>query len=115
MNAAKAKTTPATAQSAKRDQRLYQVLVAPHVSEKTTRAAEKHRQITFRVLRDADKREIKAAVEKIFSVKVQRVTVVNQRGKFKYFQRTPGQRSSWKKAYVTLAEGHDIDFATAEA
>jgi len=115
MNAAKAKTTPATAHSAKRDQRLYQVLVAPHVSEKTTRAAEKHRQITFRVLRDADKREIKAAVEKIFSVKVQRVTVVNQRGKFKYFQRTPGQRSSWKKAYVTLAEGHDIDFATAEA
>jgi len=114
MNAAKTKAAAAV-QSAKRDQRLYQVLVAPHVSEKTTRAAEKRRQIAFRVRRDADKREIKAAVEKIFSVKVRRVTVVNQRGKFKPFQRTPGWRNSWKKAYVTLAEGHDIDFATAEA
>ncbi len=93
------------------EERIYQVLIAPLVSEKTTRVADKHRQVAFRVLPDATKHEIKQAVEKAFTVEVESVQVANMRGKVKRFGRTPGVRSNWRKAYVRLKEGHDIDFA----
>lgn len=90
------------------------ILLGPHVSEKTTRVAEKHNQVAFRVRTDADKAEIRKAVELLFEVKVENVTVVNVKGKAKRFGQTPGRRSDWKKAYVKLAEGHDIDFLNPE-
>jgi large subunit ribosomal protein L23 len=86
--------------------RLLEVIRAPHISEKGTRVAEKYRQIVFRVAPDASKDEIKAAVEHAFSVKVQAVQTLHMKGKTK---RT-GRRKDWKKSYVTLAPGHDIDF-----
>jgi large subunit ribosomal protein L23 len=90
------------------------VLVAPHVSEKSARVADTGNQIVFRVLRDASKPEIKAAVEMMFEVKVDAVQVVNVAGKTKRFGGRPGRRSDWKKAYVTLAQGQTIDFAGVE-
>jgi len=96
------------------DERLMTVLVGPHVSEKSTIIAEKHNQICFRVRRDSTKKEIAQAVEMMFEVKVDAVQVTNVRGKHKRFGKTMGKRSDWKKAYVTLAEGHDIDFLGAE-
>ena len=95
-------------------ERLMQVLVAPHVSEKGARVAEQGNQIVFRVARDATKPEIKAAVELMFEVKVDAVQVVNVAGKAKRFGGRPGRRSDWKKAYVKLAQGQTIDFAGAE-
>jgi large subunit ribosomal protein L23 len=95
-------------------ERLMQVLVAPHVSEKGARVAEQGNQIVFRVLRDATKPEIKAAVELMFEVKVDAVQVVNVAGKAKRFGGRAGRRSDFKKAYVTLAQGQTIDFAGAE-
>jgi large subunit ribosomal protein L23 len=97
------------------DERLYQVLVGPVISEKSTRVADKHRQVVFEVLPDADKLEIKRAVEKAFNVEVQSVKVSNVRGKAKRFGRTPGARKNRKKAYVRLKEGHDIDFSGGQA
>ena len=91
-------------------ERLYQIIRRPVISEKTTIAADKNQQIVFEVLEDANKSEIREAVETLFEVKVKQVQVVNVRGKVKRFGRTPGQRSNWKKAYVRLQEGHDIDF-----
>ena len=91
-------------------ERLYQIIRRPVISEKTTIAADKNQQIVFEVLEDANKSEIREAVETLFEVKVRQVQVVNVRGKVKRFGRTPGQRSNWKKAYVRLQEGHDIDF-----
>ncbi len=91
-------------------ERLMQVLLAPHASEKTARVEERANQVTFRVLRDANKAEVKAAVELMFDVKVDGVTVVNQQGKAKRFGKTQGHRQDFKKAYVTLAEGSKIDF-----
>ncbi len=96
------------------EERLMQVLRAPHVSEKSTRVADQARQFVFRVATDADKREIKRAVEKMFKVEVERVQVMNVKGKRKSFQRSPGKRPDWKKAYVRLKEGHDIDFSAGE-
>jgi len=96
-------------------ERLMQVVIGPHVSEKGARLADAHRQICFRVLRDATKPEIRAAVEKLFSVKVEAVTVSRMHGKLKRFGRSIGHRQDWKKAYVTLAEGHDIDFTGTAA
>lgn len=93
---------------------LYQVILAPHVSEKTTRVAEKNSQIVFRVRRDASKPVIKQAVEKMFNVQVESVTVTNVKGKEKKFGKTPGRRSDWKKAYVRLKPGQDINFAGIE-
>jgi large subunit ribosomal protein L23 len=90
------------------------ILLGPHVSEKTTRTAEKHNQVAFRVRKDADKAEIRRAVELLFEVKVDKVTVVNVKGKVKKFGQTLGRRSDWKKAYVKLAEGHAIDFLNPE-
>ena len=94
--------------------RLAQVLVEPIVSEKATAVAEKHNQVLFKVLRNATKPEIKAAVELMFEVKVDAVQVVNVMGKAKRFGGRPGKRSDWKKAYVKLAQGQTIDFAGAE-
>jgi large subunit ribosomal protein L23 len=93
---------------------LSRVLIAPLVSEKSTRVADQNRQMVFRVLRDASKPEIRKAVEIMFDVTVTAVQVLNVRGKVKRFGRTVGRRSDWKKAYVTLAEGSDIDFVGAE-
>jgi len=93
---------------------LYQVILAPHVSEKSTRVAEKNSQIVFRVRRDASKPVIKQAVEKMFNVQVESVTVTNVKGKEKKFGKTPGRRSDWKKAYVRLKPGQDINFAGIE-
>jgi large subunit ribosomal protein L23 len=95
-------------------ERLMTILLGPHVSEKTTRVAEKNNQVTFRVRNDANKAEIRKAVELLFEVKVENVTVVNVKGKVKRFGQTLGRRSDWKKAYVKLAEGHDIDFLNPE-
>lgn len=92
------------------EERLMQLLVAPQVSEKSTDVAERHNQVVFRVQREATKPEIRAAVERMFEVKVEGVTVVNVKGKRKRFGRLQGRRSDWKKAYVTLAEGQEIDF-----
>lgn len=77
--------------------RIFQVLLAPHVSEKATVVAEKGNQFVFRVARDADKREIKAAVEALFEVKVKDVRTLNVKGKNKVFGRLQGKRSDWKK------------------
>lgn len=92
------------------DERLMQLLIAPQVSEKSTEVAERHNQVVFRVRREATKPEIRAAVERMFDVKVEAVTVANVKGKRKRFGRLHGRRSDWKKAYVTLAEGQEIDF-----
>jgi large subunit ribosomal protein L23 len=89
---------------------LMTVLIGPHLSEKSSRAADTRRQYVFRVRPDADKPQIRRAVELMFGVKVAGVQVVHTFGKVKRFGRTPGVRQDWKKAYVTLAEGQDIDF-----
>ncbi|MEO0975295.1 MAG: 50S ribosomal protein L23 [Pseudomonadota bacterium] len=94
-------------------ERLMTLLLGPHVSEKTTRVAEASNQVVFKVRRDASKPEIAEAVEMMFDVKVEQVQVVRQQGKVKRFGARFGRRSDWKKAYVTLAEGHDIDFLDA--
>ena len=91
--------------------RLHRVIVAPVISEKATRVAEKRNQAVFKVLRDASKPEIKLAVEQLFKVKVTDVNTLNVAGKNKRFGQSMGRRSDWKKAYVTLAEGQEIDFA----
>jgi large subunit ribosomal protein L23 len=91
--------------------RMHRLILAPIVSEKSTRALEQGNQVVFKVLRDAAKPEIKIAVEKLFNVKVVDVTTLNVKGKNKGGQKSPGRRSDWKKAYVTLAEGQTIDFA----
>ena len=93
------------------DERLMNVLVAPHVSEKSTRVADRHKQITFRVLTGARKPEIRRAVEKMFNVEVESVSVLNVKGKNKGLRgRNRGRRPDWRKAYVRLKPGHDIDF-----
>ena len=91
--------------------RLAQVLVAPIVSEKATAAAEKNNQVLFKVLRDATKPEIKAAVELMFKVEVKSVSTVTQKGKVKRFGRSIGRRDHVKKAYVALKAGQEINFA----
>jgi large subunit ribosomal protein L23 len=95
-------------------ERLMKVLLSPVVSEKSTRVADDHRQYVFKVLTDASKPEIRKAVELMFEVKVKGVQVTNVRGKVKRHGQSLGRRANWKKAYVTLAEGHDIDFMGAE-
>ena len=94
---------------------LMSVLLGPHVSEKSTRVGEKHQQVVFRVRRDADKEQVRRAVEAMFEVKVADVQIVNVRGKFKRFGAMMGKRSDWKKAYVRLAPGSDINFAGEQA
>jgi large subunit ribosomal protein L23 len=95
-------------------ERLLQVILGPHVSEKSTAAAEGASQVVFRVRRDATKPEIRRAVELLFEVKVDDVSVVNVRGKTKRFGTRTGKQSSWKKAYVRLAPGQNLDFIGPE-
>lgn len=95
-------------------ERLTQVILSPLVSEKCTNVADKYRQVVFKVLPDATKTEIKQAVEQLFKVKVTAVNLCNVKGKQKKFKQQSGQRKNWKKAYVTLQEGHDISFVGAE-
>lgn len=94
--------------------RIFQVLLAPHISEKASIVADKHRQFVFKVAKDATKPEIKAAVEKLFDVKVKSVQTVVMPGKNKRFGRFEGRRGDTKKAYVALQPGYDINFAGAE-
>jgi len=91
-------------------ERLMQVLLSPIISEKANIAAEASAQYAFRVAPDADKREIGRAVELMFDVKVDRVQVINVKGKRKRFRQRMGKRPGWRKAYVRLQPGHDIDF-----
>ena len=93
---------------------LMNVVLAPVVSEKSTLVADKNRQYVFRVADDATKPEVKAAIELLFKTKVQSVTVLNVRGKEKRFGRFMGRRRNWKKAYVRLAAGQEINFAATE-
>ncbi len=90
-------------------ERLYTVLHGPHISEKSTVIADEAGQVVFRVAPDANKHEVKTAVEKLFDVEVRDVRTVNVKGKRKRFGMVRGRRRDWKKAYVTLAEGQDID------
>lgn len=92
------------------EEKLFHVILAPHVSEKSTRLADKNRQMVFEVRRDATKPVIKLAVEKMFNVQVESVTVTNVKGKRKQTGRTAGRRQDWKKAYVRLKPGQDINF-----
>jgi large subunit ribosomal protein L23 len=92
-------------------ERLYNVLIAPIVSEKSTMIADKHNQVAFKVAQDATRREVKAAVELLFKVQVDKVQILNRRGKEKKFGRTPGRRNNLRKAYVCLKPGQEINFA----
>ena len=94
-------------------ERIFKVLMAPHISEKATVLAGTVNQVVLKVATDATKREIKAAVEQLFTVDVTGVRVVNVKGKTKRTKHGVGQRSDWKKAYVSLAAGQEIDFGIA--
>lgn len=91
-------------------ERLMQVLLAPQISEKATFVAEKNEQVIFRVASDATKPEIKAAVELLFKVDVESVQVANVKGKVKRFKGATGRRKGWKKAFVSLKPGQEINF-----
>lgn len=95
-------------------ERVYRVILGPVVSEKASVCADKNNQIVFKVARDAAKNEIREAIEKLWSVKVLSVNTLVVKGKRKRFGRFDGKRQDWKKAYVTLAPGADIDFLGAE-
>lgn len=95
-------------------ERLLQVILAPQITEKATRLADKHQQIAFKVRTDATKPEIKAAVELVFKVEVDGVAVINVKGKTKRSGRTMGRRKDWKKVYVSLKPGQEINFAAGE-
>ncbi len=96
-------------------ERLLQVLLAPQVSEKATYVADKNEQIVFRVASDATKPEVKAAVELLFKVQVDAVQILNVKGKVKRFGRGVGQRKGWKKAFVCLKPGQEINFVEGGA
>lgn len=93
--------------------RLMKVLLAPIVSEKSTMVADKNNQVAFRVMQDATRGEVKAAVELLFKVQVESVQVLNAKGKAKRFGRFEGRRRNVRKAYVSLAPGQEINFAEA--
>jgi len=90
--------------------RVYQVLLSPHISEKTALGAEEEGRHTFKVAPDATKLEVRKAVEKLFDVEVTSVQILNVKGKVKRFGAATGTRSNWKKAIVRLADGQDLDF-----
>ena len=92
-------------------ERLMKILLSPVVSEKSAMVADKANQFGFKVIPDATKPEIAQAVELLFEVKVKNVRTVNVKGKQKRFGAVMGKRNNWKKAYVRLQDGHDIDFA----
>jgi large subunit ribosomal protein L23 len=102
------------AMSAFNQERLLQVLLAPQISEKATRVADKHDQVVFRVASDATKPEVKAAVEALFKVEVESVQVLNVKGKEKRRGRITGVRKGWKKAFVGLKPGQEINFVAGE-
>lgn len=95
-------------------ERLMSIVLGPHLSEKSAAAGDRDKQVVFRVRRDSTKAEIRRAVEMLFDVKVDGVQVVSVKGKAKRFGKTPGRRKDWKKAYVSLAEGSDINFMGTE-
>jgi len=95
-------------------ERMYKVLLGAHISEKATVIAEAANQFAFKVLKDATRGEIREAVEKIYGVSVKHVTVLNVKGKVKRNMRGESRKPGWKKAYVRLEEGHDIDFASLD-
>ena len=101
----------AAVSSPARQARLMQVLLAPVISEKSTFVGDKHNQVVFRVASDATKPEIKAAVELMFKVAVHGVSVSNVHGKGKRFGQLAGRRRNWKKAFVRLQPGQEINFA----
>ncbi len=105
------RVNPTPAQRTFDEGRLMQVLVAPIVSEKATAVAEKNNQVLFKVLQDATKPEIKAAVELLFKVEVDKVSVVNIKGKTKRFGRSIGRRDNLRKAYVCLKPGQELNFS----
>ncbi|GAB4060037.1 50S ribosomal protein L23 [Uliginosibacterium sediminicola] len=96
-------------------ERLLQVLLAPQVSEKATYVADKNEQVIFRVASDATKPEIKAAVELLFKVEVKSVQTLNVKGKVKRFGKSTGQRKGWKKAFVCLKPGQEMNFVEGGA
>ncbi|WIO74528.1 50S ribosomal protein L23 [Porticoccaceae bacterium LTM1] len=95
-------------------ERIFKVLLGPQISEKASVVAENSNQVVFKVAKEATKREVKAAVEQLFEVKVLDVRTVTTKGKTKRTRYGIGKRSDWKKAYIRLAEGQEIDFAVAE-
>jgi large subunit ribosomal protein L23 len=95
-------------------ERLFKVLLGPHITEKAASASGSATQVAFKVATDASKFEVKKAVEKLFEVKVEGVRVINVKGKTRRTKTGMGKRSDWKKAYVRLAEGQDIDFSVTE-
>lgn len=98
-----------------RMERLYTVLTSPHITEKATNLGETSNQYAFKVARDATKREIKTAVETLFGVTVVNVTTLNVKGTSKRnFRGVLSRSKSWKKAYVRLAEGEDLDYTAIE-
>lgn len=97
------------------NERLYKVLLAPRMTEKSTRLAESSNQYVFKVTSDSNKAEIKAAVEKLFEVNVESVRIINVKGKAKTFKLRNGKRNDWKKAYVRVQEGQVIDFLGGES
>ena len=96
-------------------ERLMQVLLAPQISEKATYIADKNEQVVFRVVSTATKPEVKAAVEMLFKVEVESVQIANVKGKTKRFGRSMGKRKGWKKAYVSLKAGQEINFVDGGA
>jgi large subunit ribosomal protein L23 len=96
-------------------ERLMKILLSPIVSEKSTQMGEQNNQVAFRVLQDATKPEIKAAVELMFKVQVDTVRVLNQKGKAKRYGKTSGRRRDTRKAYVSLAQGQEINFVGESA
>ena len=96
------------------EERMYKVLLGAHISEKATVIGGENNQFVFRVSRDATKPEVKEAVEKIYGVNVEGVQLLNVKGKVKRSWRGTSRKPSWKKAYVRVAEGQDIDFAFAD-
>jgi large subunit ribosomal protein L23 len=95
-------------------ERMYAVLLEPHFSEKVSNLGDRFNQYGFKVARDATKLEIKEAVERLFKVTVERVTTVNVKGKVKRTARGTTRRRDWKKAYVRVAQGQEIDFMVTE-
>jgi len=95
-------------------ERVFKVLLGPHITEKSAMVSGAATQVVFKVATDASKLEVKRAVEQLFEVQVDDVRVVNVKGKTRRTRTGIGRRSDWRKAYVRLAEGQDIDFAVAE-
>jgi large subunit ribosomal protein L23 len=95
-------------------ERLMQVLLAPQISEKATYIADKNEQVVFKVASSATKPEVKAAVELLFKVQVKSVQIANVKGKVKRFGKMTGRRKDWKKAFVCLQPGQEINFAAGE-